>query len=214
MVRSGVRAPTCVACELPVLELLGQSAVLPAYLIQAGSPPPETAGTWHLSCLRSSGLGEQWALASERNYLEVRHYVLQARTPDWSVLSNPNSGEVFALCRQGGTLPLHGHGTVFQTPTGGLAYHIHDEQYWLEWDRPVIATVQEQLRQSGSVPVQGVARLLGMEHRLTDPDVLTAAAFRLDADLASQWQPTFVGAAVDYAAHLPRELATHYQPSV
>ncbi len=205
--RQAVRAPVCVACHLPVLELLGQSAVLPSYVIQADSPPPETAGTWHLSCLRSNSVGGQWALALERNYIEVRGYSVQARLAGWSVLLNPVSGDVIGLCHQGGTLPLRGQGPVLSTPMGKLAFQVRDEQFWLEWDQPLLATIQEHLRHEGSMPVAAVARLLGMEHRLSEPDMLATAAFRFDDEMASNWQPTVVGAAVSYSVHVPHDVA-------
>jgi hypothetical protein len=74
----------------------------------------------------------------------------------------------------------------------------------------VIARIQDRLRRTGFMPVREVAAELGMDHRLSHPDVLVAATFRWDDELAPQWRPTMVGAAVDYAAHLPEELAGYY----
>jgi len=205
-----VRPPNCVACGLPVLELVGQSATLPAYLIHAGSPPADTAGTWHVSCLRSSQVGADWAPVIRRSYIDVRGYVLLATTPDWSVLRNPRSGEVLALGHSGGMLPMPGQGPAFRTSDGDLAYPVRESEYWLEWDQPVIARIQDRLRRTGFMPVLEVAAELGMDHRLSHPDVLVAAAFRWDDELAPEWRPTMVGAAVDYAVHLPDELAGYY----
>ena len=205
-----MRPPDCVACGLPVLELVGQSATLPPYLVDAGLPAVEHAGTWHMSCLRSTPVGADWAPALERNYVDVRRYLLLARTPDWSVLHNPRSGEVLALGRDGGVLPLHGQGPVFRSSEGNLAYPVREPGYWLEWDPPVIAGIQDRLRRTGFMPVREVAAELGIEHRLSHPDVLVAASFRWDDEWAAQWRPTMIGAVVDYAVHLPEELAKYY----
>jgi hypothetical protein len=194
-----------------VLELVGQSATLPSYLIDAGSPPPETAGTWHLSCLQSRRVGDQWFRALERSHLGVRQYVPVARTPDWTVIRNPRSGEVLALNRGGGTLPLHGHGPVFGTLTGGRAFRVREAMYWLEWDQPVIAGIQDHLRRTGSVPVLDVAGQLGIDDRLSHRDLLVAGMFRLDEELVPEWRSTVVGAAVEYPVHLPDELAAYYE---
>jgi hypothetical protein len=195
---------------LPVLELVGQSATLPPYLIDAGSPPADTAGTWHTSCLRSAPVAAVWATALERNHVDVRQYVLLARTPAWSVLRNPRTGEVLALGHHGGMLPLHGIGPAFRTSDGDLAYPMREQEYWLEWDEPVIASIQDRLRRTGSMPVPEVAAALGMDHRLSHPDVLADASLRWDDELAPEWRPTMIGAAVDYAVHLPEELAGFY----
>ena len=151
-----MRPPPCVACALPVLELLGQAATLPAYLIDDGSPPASAAGTWHLSCLGSDPVAEQWAHALERNYLTVRRYALVAREPHWTVIRNPRTGELLALGRAG-VLPLTGHGGVFETATGRRAYRVREAVYWLEWDAPVIAEIQARLRHAGLMPVSEVA---------------------------------------------------------
>jgi len=206
-----MRPPACVACALPVLELLGQAATLPAYLIDDGSPPASAAGTWHLSCLGSDPVGEQWAHALERNYLAVRQYALVAREPHWTVIRNPRTGELLALGRTGGVLPLNGHGGVFVTSTGRRAYRVREAAYWLEWDEPVIAGMQERLRRTGSMPVREVAGQLGIEARLAHPDVLAMAAFQLDEELTPDWRSTVVGAPVDYAVPLPDELAGYYR---
>jgi hypothetical protein len=205
-----VRPPDCVACGLPVLELVGQSATLPPYLIDAGSPPADTAGAWHLSCLRSTPVAAVWATALERSYVDVRQYVLLARTSDWSVLRNPRSGEVLALGHHGGMLPLHGAGPALRTSDGNLAYPVREPEYWLEWDELVIAVIQDRLRRNGFMPVLEVAAALGMDHRLSHPDVLAAASLRWDEELAAEWRSTMIGAAVDYAVHLPEELAGYY----
>lgn len=59
--------------------------------------------------------------------------------------------------------------------------------------------------------VREVAALLGIEDRLNRPDLLTDGAFRLDETMATEWQPTAVGASVDYSVPLPDELTRFYE---
>jgi len=60
------------------------------------------------------------------------------------------------------------------------------------------------------MPLREIAAALGMDHRLSHPDVLAAASLRRDDELAPEWRPTMIGASVDYAVALPEELAGYY----
>jgi hypothetical protein len=60
------------------------------------------------------------------------------------------------------------------------------------------------------MPVREVAAELGIDHRLSHPDLLVAAVWRWDDELAQEWRPPILGAAVEYAVHLPTELAPYY----
>jgi hypothetical protein len=195
---------------MPVLELLGQSATVQPYLALDGLPSAEAAGGWHLSCLQSTPVGEQWARALEHSYLNVRQYALVAHTPVWTVVRNPRSGEVLGLNHRGATLPLSGQGPMFSVPGIGLAYRVSETDFWLEWDTAVVAAIQDRLRRTGSVPVREVAAQLGIDGRLSHPDLLRTASFRFDESLEPEWVPTAVGASVEYAVHLPDELAPYY----
>ncbi len=206
-----MRPPRCVACGLPVLELTGQSTVLSAYLISSGSPPPETAGSWHLPCLWATEVGPSWSRALEHNLVHVRQYDVVERTTEWLVVRNPRSGETLAVNHRGGTLALRGAGAVVVTPRGDHAFRVIEPEYWLEWDAPVIEEIQARLSQAGRMPVREVAALLGMEDRLNRPDLLIDGAFRLDETTATEWQPTAVGASVEYSVPLPDELTRFYE---
>jgi hypothetical protein len=184
---------------------------LSPYLISSGSPPPETAGTWHLTCLWGSAVGREWSRALEHSLLQVRQYELVDRTAAYAVVRNPRSGEVLAVDDRGGTLALQGVGAALATPSGDYAFRLIVPEYWLEWDAPVIAEVQARLRQAGLMPVREVAALLGVEDRLNRPDLLTGSVFRLDEETVVEWQPTAVGASVDYFVPLPGELIRFYE---
>jgi hypothetical protein len=54
-----------------------------------------------------------------------------------------------------------------------------------------------------------VADLLGVRHRVSQPDSLSDSAFRLDPELVEDWSPTAVGATVEYVVTLPAELAPY-----
>jgi hypothetical protein len=202
-----MRPPSCVACDLPVLELRGQFTVLQPYLIEHGVPPSETAGAWHLPCLESSSVGQLWHQAKLRSYVNVRGYELLARTSRWSVVRNPRTREVLALGAGGDTLAL---GTVPARPVvGGAVELVTEPSYGLEYDPPVIREIQQGLRATGRYAVRAVADRLGIGDRLAHPDLLDGAAFRLDAELEPEWLPQYVLAAVDYPVFVPDELAPY-----
>jgi hypothetical protein len=173
--------------------------MLQPYVSVAGTPPVDTAGTWHLSCLAADAVAEQWGRAHVHSFTQVRGYERVVDTPEWTVVVNPRTHERLALGRQGAVLPLRG-----QPTSGGL--RVTELEYWLEWDHPVVARIQAELRASGSVGVLDVADLLGIRDRLIRPDSLSDSAFRLNPELVEDWTPTAVGASVDYVAALPSEL--------
>jgi hypothetical protein len=173
--------------------------MLQPYVSVAGTPPVDTAGTWHLTCLAADPVAEQWGRAHVHSFTQVRGYEPVVGTPEWTVVVNPRTRERLALGRLGAVLPLRG-----RPASGGL--RVRESDYWLEWDRPVIAPIQAELRASGAVGVLDVADLLGIRHRLSRPDSLSGSVFRLDPELAEDWTPTAVGASVDYVVALPPEL--------
>jgi hypothetical protein len=200
-----MRLLPCVGCRLPVLELDGQTVMLQPYVSVAGTPPVDTAGEWHLTCLNSDPAAGQWGQAHVRSFTEVRRFDRVATTPDWTVVSNPRTGDVLALGRLGAVLTLNGR-TIRPAPAG---LRVTDVDHWLEWDQPVIARIQARLRDDGSVAVLEVADLLGIRHRLSQPDSLSDSVFRLDPELIDDWTATAVGATVDYVVPLPAELAPY-----
>jgi hypothetical protein len=200
-----MRPPACVGCGRPVLELVGQYTVLSAYLDVAGSVPTGMAGSWHPRCLTVVPATAAWGAALVRNYTEVRQYEVLARTTDWTVVRNPRTHETLALGHRGASLPL-------TAPASGSSPHVlqlHEPTYWLEWDRPAIAEIQDALRRFGAIPIVRVAELLGCSDRLSDPELLVDGVFRLDDAMVEDWQAGAVGAAVDYAVRLPAELVPY-----
>ncbi|MBB5874585.1 hypothetical protein F4553_008019 [Allocatelliglobosispora scoriae] len=197
-----MRLMSCVACGRPVLDLPGQTVMLEPYAAVAGVPPVSTAGAWHLSCLASDPAAEQWGHAHVHSVVQVRRFDLIARVPEWAVVENPRTGDRLALGRLGAIVALRGRGIT--TAPAGLRVTV--SEYWLEWDQPVIARIQAELRSSGAAAVLDVADLLGIRDRLTSPHTLADSAFRADSELIEEWTPTAVGAALDIAVALPPEL--------
>jgi hypothetical protein len=178
-----------------VLELRGQHTVLPAYLISGGSPPADTAGSWHLRCLEDEPAGGLWQQAKVRNYLDVRRYDLVADTGGWTVVRNPNTGETLALGEHGEVLALEPN-----------LHRVTEREYGLEHDEPIVSEIQAFLRAFGTYPLLALAERLGITDRLSHPELLGDAVFRLDEELESEWTPSFVLAPVDYAVYVPEPL--------
>lgn len=204
-----MRPPACVLCGQPVLELIGQSSTLAPYLDSAAALPLDMAGSWHLVCLAGEPRAGEWGAAIVRSYTAVRGYDILGRTPRWTVVRSPRTGEVLALGDRGAILPLAGS----TLRAGASVLRVYEPMYWLEWDEPVIAEIQTVLRRSGEISVVRVAQLLGSADRLADPPWLTDSVFRLDEALLEDWRADTVGAAVDYAVRLPAELEPYGRPS-
>ena len=85
---------------------------------------------------------------------------------------------------------------------------MHEAEYNLELDDPAaIAELQAALRRTGACALLTVAERLGIADRLTRPELLTAAAFRLeDPEAVADWSPRFVAAAVVYDVFVPGAL--------
>jgi hypothetical protein len=197
-----MRLMSCVSCGLPVLDLPGQTVMLQPYLSADGVPPVDTAGQWHLSCLAVQPVAEQWGEAHLQSFVQVRRFDPIARVAGWTVVDNPRTGDRLALGDLGAILELRGRG-LNPVPAG---LQVTQHEYWLEWDQPVIARIQEQLRLSGTVGVLDVAGLLGVGDRLIEAATLPDSVFRADPELTEEWTPTAVGARLDAVLALPPEL--------
>lgn len=208
-------APRCVACGLPVIELRGQHDVLAAYVVESGTAPLDSAGSWHTACLTASPAGELWHLALRHSYLDVRGYRLLADTENWTVVQNPNTGEVLALGRQGSTLGLSSIPGLRATPSatpsaGGTSYRARVYEYNLDpGDEQLTTRIQQELRDTGRYPVLDLAEAWGIRERLSHPEVLADAAFRLDPEVEPEWTPHSVIAAVEHGVFVPAELTPH-----
>jgi hypothetical protein len=132
--RGRVRPSACVACGLPVLDLLGQSVVLQPYLSVGGTPPVTMAGSWHPPCLSGDPNAAAWERAQVRNHLDVRRYEVAGRMAGWTVMHNPRTAEVLAIGEWGISVPLSGRSV--RLAAGGSALHVSESAYWLEWDQP------------------------------------------------------------------------------
>jgi hypothetical protein len=191
-----------------VLDLFGQSVVLQPYLSAGGTPPVAMAGSWHPPCLSGDPNAAAWERAQVRNYVDVRRYEVAGRTAGWTVMRNPRTADVLAIGEWGISVPLSGRSV--RLAAGGSALHVSESAYWLEWDQPAIARIQDRLSRTGWMTVPDVANQLGIAHRLTDPELLDVSFFRFDSSLAVDWTANAVGAPVDYLVRLPAGLAEFY----
>lgn len=200
-----MRLPTCVACGLPVLELRGQYTLLDSYLIQGGVPPAATAGTYHSSCLAASAVGPAWGAALVKSFVGTRGFERLAHDDEWTVVRNPRTRDTVALGSNGVTLALGFTGDRREVP-GGVSFAVSEREYALEWDAPLVDGIQRDLRAKQRVAVLEVADQLGIRDRLSYPELLVDAAFRLDPALEPDWRPGFVWAPVDYRVFVPAAL--------
>jgi hypothetical protein len=197
---------TCVGCGLPVLELRGQFTLLDSYLIEGGHPPEADVGHWHISCLQAAGVGARWAQVLVQNYTSVRGYRVLGETAAGCVIENPRTGEVLAIDQHGTGSSLMFQAAPHRLVPGGGAYQLREVEYGLDvgnvtWSQEI----QTALRAQGSYSILDLARGLGIEAKLSHPELLADAAFRYDEELEEEWGPMFVLAPVEYQVFVPGE---------
>ncbi|WP_128374804.1 hypothetical protein [Streptomyces cavernae] len=202
--------PRCVGCRRPVLELTGQFTRFDSYLSTGDGGRPETAGTWHLSCLDRSDVGDSWREPRLRS-LGMRGYRTLAEAGGWTVMdrdvgSGQAGGERLAVSPRGALLPLAFPSAGRRETEGGVACATEVREYGLQLNSRGMAPIHEALAATGSYPLLQLAELLGIRDRLTRPDLLVHAALRFDRDLALEWFPYFVLARVYHHVFVDREL--------
>jgi hypothetical protein len=198
----------CVACKLPVLELEGQFAKLDSYFLGDAGPPEESAGWWHLSCLRASDVGPAWQAARLRNYRDVRKFELVAEPPGWAVIRDPRSGASIAIGASGESLELRtASKVVAREVDGGLVIKRVEATFHLELaDEAVVADMQRILEQTSVYPLSAVLAALGIADRAVDPVALDGATLRFDKGLRSFWARRGISAQIEYGVFVPQAL--------
>lgn len=121
-----MRPVSCRGCELPVLELRGQVAVLDSYYISGGQPPETTAG--RVACampLRVSGR-RRMVRGPAAQPRDVRGLRPLAELERGTVVRHPRTGEALAFGRGGELLsmPLERKGA--RSVDGGAVYPVFE----------------------------------------------------------------------------------------
>jgi hypothetical protein len=180
----------CVACGAPVLELEGQFDKLDSYFISDGSPPGESAGWWHLSCLRASDVGPAWQAARLRNYRDVRKLTVVAEPPGWVVLGDAR-GKRLAIGATGELVDLSiARGRVLRKVDDGVVFARVDDGFYVE--------LAHSFEPSTEYPLSALLVSLGTADRVVDPIALEGGTFRFDRRGAS--------ARLEYGVFIPRAL--------
>lgn len=205
-----MRLDRCVACELPVLELHGQFAKLDSFYVRQGTPPLESAGYWHVRCLRESSFGPAWHDAFVHNFTTVRSYARVADLAQWTVVRNPRSSSALAIGRTGELLELPATRKGTKTADGGvIARHVEPEFHLELEEVDVVREVQSSLRTSGTYPIVRLLGALGIAERIVHPEALADGAFHFENHLTEHWQPDNVSARLEYGVFIPAELVPH-----
>lgn len=205
-----MRLPACVACKLPVLQLIGQFEKLDSYYLEDGGPPRETAGFWHTRCLIESPHGPPWYAARLRNHVEVRRFERIAEVGTWTVVRDSRSRAHLAFSHGGELLHLDGARGKARKVEGGAVFPIVNE-YNLELDDPdLIATIQHALVTNGTFPIPELITRMGIAERVHRPIALERAVFRFERSLRRHWQSNFVSAQAEYGRFVPHELEPYF----
>jgi hypothetical protein len=202
-----MRLASCVHCELPVLELRGQVAVLDSYYISDGEPPPTSAGWWHARCLADSEVAAAWYEARLRNHRDVRGLRPLGQLDHWTVVRHPRTGEVLAFGRRGEllSLPLGRKGA--RRVDGGAVYPVVDGEYHLELgDAGLVETIQDGLTSNGTFPLTVLIDRLGVGDKVAHSEALERGVLRFDRKLRRDWTRWSVSMSVEYGLFVPAEL--------
>jgi hypothetical protein len=209
-----MRDTSCVGCALPVLELDGQFEKLDSYFIENGSPPVETAGWWHTSCLRASAAGAAWQTAQLRNFSTVRGFTETARTDGWIVLAGPR-GDRIAVGASGELLDLaRGSKKRARAVAGGLVYPKIEEKFYLHLaDEEIIAKLKEGLLATFSYPVTQALEVMRIADKVADPVALEEAVFRWwSFEFEGLWTQHSVVFRAEYGVFVPDALVPFLVP--
>jgi uncharacterized protein (TIGR02996 family) len=191
-----------------VLELEGQFDKLDSYFLGDDGPPEDSAGWWHLSCLRASDVGRAWQAARLRNYRDVRKFEIVAELPGWVVMRDPRGRESIAIGVSGELveLPMASKSFVREVD-GGLVFRRVETTFHLELgDEAVVLAMQLTLEQTSVYPVSAVLAALGISDRVADAVALGGATLRFDKGLRSFWGRHGVSAQIEYGVFVPQVL--------
>jgi hypothetical protein len=206
-----MRVPTCVECDQPVLELLGQFEKLDSYYLDEDGPPRETAGYWHTLCLTQSPHGPAWCAARLRNHVEVRRHEVVAEVGSWTIVRDRRTREPLAFSRSGEFLHLEGSRGKARKVDGGSVHPIVTE-YNLELDdRDLISTVHDELNTIGSYSILKIMNGMGIADRVNHPIALERAVFRSGRPVPPEWQSRCVSAQAEYGRFVPSELMDFFR---
>jgi hypothetical protein len=202
-----MRLANCNDCELPVLELRGQVAVLDSYYISEGKPPATSAGWWHARCLADSAVASAWYEARLRNHCDVRGLRPLNQLDHWTIVRHPRTGEVLAFGRRGELIPLSLERKGARRVDGGAVYPIVDDEYHLGLgDEALVQSIKDGLLSDGTYALPVLIDQLGIGDKVTHPVALERGVVRFDRKLHRDWTRWSVSASVEYGLFIPVEL--------
>lgn len=203
-----MKAPDCISCGKPVLELPGQFTLLDSFYLNGDSfPPVESAGHWHLQCLTQTTFGKPWQQLRLKNFVEVRGYKQLSMPGEWIVLQHPRTKEPMALSSAGGLLSLaFNRGPKFPAKEGFI-YEVEQDEYHLELEDPeIIRAIQTSLTSTKTFPIPALCELLGIVERATHPESLERGLLHYNSRLQQYWTKTSVSSRWSYGVFVPLEL--------
>jgi hypothetical protein len=202
-----MKLSTCVGCGSLVLELDGQFAKLDSLFIRGGRPPPESAGYWHLTCLRDSQFGPAWHQARVDNFCSVRGYRHVADVDGWTVIRDPRGSESIVIGPSGELLQLPASRKALVGAVDGFVVRTVEPDFHLELaDAALVDEIKQALRSRGTYGVLNVLDALGIGDRVSHPEVLRDAVFRFKRDLEKVWTRHSVSATCEYGVFFPHAL--------
>jgi hypothetical protein len=202
--RAEMRPDSCVMCKGLVPWLRGQAVSYDSLYVMGESPPLDSCGDWHVSCLRTyakrAAWGDVWARVTQ-------HYQPLVQTERWTARRDGNHGEVLAFSRDGELLGLRSPVGRLRRVKGGSVFGDIIEQFHLELDdEELIEEMQASLAATRTFPVLALFERMGLVDRVVHPEALEGALFHWRRGLANMWTRHVVVARCEYGVFVPAEL--------
>ncbi len=200
----------CCVCGDPIVDLPGQTAILPTYALEPGDAAlaAGVVGPCWQSALIASPWGAHWAERLAAQYA-VMGLIARPRDGAWRAFRSRNLPELTLLRDDGRQIDLRLDRPRRATARGLLATMRPREcNLHLGPTRaPLVADIQSRLRRDGVYPVRAIFDALGVARRLLDAETLADASLRFDAELAEYWTKGAVSALLEHSLFVPSAAA-------
>lgn len=203
------RPSICRACDLPVLDFVGQHVFFDSYEVQEEwreTPAADLWGEWHIACLATKPdriKWSQWRL-KRMTWQNSHSYALAAQVEGWSILTK--GGKRFAWSSDCEWIPLSEMRRPARRAPGGLLFRQQTPVVLEVEDRELIAELGAELTENGHTPLHPVLEYLGLLEHLRHPETFAEAELVWDRRLARQWSARCLLVMARYDVFLPEVL--------
>lgn len=201
----------CCFCQLPVLELTGQSDFLDTYYLQAQDEAlaAHAYGACHVRCLLASPWGSFWARRRAEQHHHTRGQPIVGRVVAYTALRNINTGSTLIFADSGQFWSLADNQlNQVQPATGGVVVRHDHREYNLHLAgfADVAAAIRAELLVAKRFPLPRLIAMLGISEQMIHPDMLAKGELRFERGLQQFWLGDSLTIHMSYAEFVPDEV--------